>query len=502
MTTRTPSHPSNPASPPRDVEPHVIHAGFWRQMAALLLDSILIMSVAPVVGWMAFLMAMIVPMAMDARDGIMLAVIVASVAQWLVGVAYHALSDASAKQATLGKLALGIKLVDSSGACVSLKRATVRAMLQSPPFSIGYLLILLDRRKRGLHDLLTSTLVVDQWAGTAHPDRQSATSNRVTAWIGAPVVLVLMAVILVRPIQQWLIDVAPTDPQSDSVPVIEIVDPAPAELDESEVYIEAELATHGMTWGLGIAPGAPDVSVVSCHGQPFAPTRNGSCDAYVGDTACSSVLPVLCLRQDGRPAPEWSLRENWGEGEIALAPPVPGASFDRQADADAYCRSHLGAGWRLAEHHDGGGWQLHANGRIAPASRFWVANNDMPANCWNSEPRARTEASFRPGSDDAPQLAAREVRFSGAVTAFDTGCWADAACSVTVAHRVIHLPSPHPGRPDPVAGLVEGIDLEPGLIGKEVEAYCLLQRETCSLEGKADYYLRVQRTAATQDFRE
>jgi hypothetical protein len=70
---------------------------------------------------------------------------------------------------------------------------------------------------------------------------------------------------------------------------------------------------------------------------------------------------------------------------------VRGDAFARRSDADAYCAAAFGQGWRVAEHHDGatsdgshGGWGFVASGRIHDASRFWVAINDISANCWDA----------------------------------------------------------------------------------------------------------------------
>src|SRR5205823_1278208 len=60
--------------------------------------------------------------------------------------------------------------------------------------------------------------------------------------------------------------------------------------------------------------------------------------------------------------------------------------------ADAYCRSALGAGWRMAEFHDGkGGWGFVARGHISSTSRFWVRINDQPGNCWDSGSNAAVQ---------------------------------------------------------------------------------------------------------------
>ena len=262
------------------------------------------------------------------------------------------------------------------------------------------------------------------------------------------------------------------------------------------MHVGTSTQPHGMTWGVGLPSARPGVTLVSCHGQPYAATVTGSCDAYIGDTACSTALPVLCLRQDRRPAPDAGLRDSWGEGEIALAPAVAGSTFGSQAEADTYCSTHLGPGWRLAEHHDGQGhgWMLHAAGAIAQGTRFWVANNDMPANCWNSTSRPRTDAQFGPGSDDAPQLLPRDVHFSGTVKFFDGGCFADASCSIVVGNRTIYLPSPRQdGGPAGVSGHVDRLPAGEEWVGQSVEVHCRLLRGTCSLEGRADYYIRLTR---------
>ncbi|MFR0657088.1 hypothetical protein SB719_21330, partial [Pantoea sp. SIMBA_079] len=56
---------------------------------------------------------------------------------------------------------------------------------------IGYLVALFTRRKQGLHDLVASTYVVDQWAYTGFPERQERGLGTV-----ATVILVIWAVLM------------------------------------------------------------------------------------------------------------------------------------------------------------------------------------------------------------------------------------------------------------------------------------------------------------------
>jgi hypothetical protein len=156
-----------------------------------------------------------------------------------------------------------------------------------------------------------------------------------------------------------------------------------------------------MTWGSGTSVRMPsekgEVVQVSCHGFPKL-DGSDSCDAYHGDTLCSRPRPVLCLLKDGRAEPESiaklraasmmspdKFHAGWAKGELALTPAIRGDAFANRHAADAYCARTLGEGWRMAEFHDGdGGWGFVANGHIDAKSRFWVAINDQPANCWGN----------------------------------------------------------------------------------------------------------------------
>lgn len=167
---------------------------------------------------------------------------------------------------------------------------------------------------------------------------------------------------------------------------------------------------RGMTWGSYENAATGDgVVFVGCHGKPR--TAQGSCDAYVGDTACTTRLPLLCLRVDGRPRPPGLITgkghamapdfyAGWAQGEVKAGKPVAGMELRSQADANALCAAQFGPGWRLAEFHDAvregsgengepashGGWNFYAAGALDAETRYWVAINDTEANCWSKKP--------------------------------------------------------------------------------------------------------------------
>ncbi|MBO0654391.1 hypothetical protein J1792_16880 [Streptomyces triculaminicus] len=116
---------------------------------------------------------------------------------------------------------------------------------------------------------------------------------------------------------------------------------------------------------------------------------------YQGDTATTTALPVLCLKIDGRPAPAGITPDfyaGWARGAVAATRPIRGTRLADRAVADGVCANTFGAGWRMAEFHDGrygpnlessGGWSYWAYGDVPAGTRFWTAINDQPANPWN-----------------------------------------------------------------------------------------------------------------------
>lgn len=119
-------------------------------------------------------------------------------------------------------------------------------------------------------------------------------------------------------------------------------------------------------------------------------------NAYGGDTTCNVSLPILCIRRVGAAKPSYitsSFYNGWTGGYIALTKAHVGYDIGSAAGADAICASELGAGWEMAEFHDGsfgngggrnGGWNFQAYGAATHPDRFWVMIDDQPANCWNS----------------------------------------------------------------------------------------------------------------------
>lgn len=158
---------------------------------------------------------------------------------------------------------------------------------------------------------------------------------------------------------------------------------------------------YGLTYAL-IPERNPDMASLGCSGEPAQLDRphNGACNPHQGDTSCRTVLPVLCFRPGNAPAPQQvhgpagsssaPQASAWTGGSLGAAPALMGAILESEAYANAYCEKELGAGWRMAEYHDGGGRGGMVQGQrslgLSQNTRHWVLSRNQPANCWNSKP--------------------------------------------------------------------------------------------------------------------
>jgi len=80
-------------------------------------------------------------------------------------ITYFAFMESSAYQATLGKIVMGIKVVGENGQRIELPKAILRNLskiLSAFILGIGYIMIIFDERKQGLHDKIADTFVVKQ----------------------------------------------------------------------------------------------------------------------------------------------------------------------------------------------------------------------------------------------------------------------------------------------------------------------------------------------------
>ena len=78
-------------------------------------------------------------------------------------VLYYTIMETSKFQATVGKLAVGLKVTDGNGEKLDFTKALVRNLckiISSMILFIGYIMAGFTEKKQGLHDIIAGTLVV------------------------------------------------------------------------------------------------------------------------------------------------------------------------------------------------------------------------------------------------------------------------------------------------------------------------------------------------------
>jgi len=127
------------------------YAGFWRRFIASVVDSILLTTAFNILMWFAFPDSL--------KENQIFLFVITIILTWL----YYALLESSAKQGTLGKIILGMKVVDYNNQRISFAQATGRhfsKIISTVILMIGFIMIAFTQRKQGLHDMIAGTLII------------------------------------------------------------------------------------------------------------------------------------------------------------------------------------------------------------------------------------------------------------------------------------------------------------------------------------------------------
>ncbi|MEP6897665.1 MAG: RDD family protein [Rhodanobacter sp.] len=169
------------------------YAGFWKRVAAYILDFIVLfipnLIIQKLMGGDAAQETMRQTMLASPGDLHVVvaaynqyyatmwpAVLIITVLTWL----YFAICESSAWQGTVGKLALGIRVTNSRGVRIGFLHATGRFFgkyLSAIILCIGFVMVAWTRRKQGLHDIIASTLVLNGRASEFKPIPSSGNNS-------------------------------------------------------------------------------------------------------------------------------------------------------------------------------------------------------------------------------------------------------------------------------------------------------------------------------------
>jgi len=125
-------------------------AGFWIRFLAVIIDGAVIQAGTYVLGLFGF-------------NELFNDVWESSLVGFLINLLYYCILESSEKQGTVGKMALGIKVVDANGNRISVLNALGRhfaKIVSAITIFIGYMMAGWDPKKQALHDKIADTYVV------------------------------------------------------------------------------------------------------------------------------------------------------------------------------------------------------------------------------------------------------------------------------------------------------------------------------------------------------
>ena len=139
-----------------------IYAGFFTRLAAYLIDTLFLFACLAIPRFIFWVIELSSPDNFLTRE-ILFSFSLWNIAEYLICTAYFVLLTYMSGM-TLGKKAMRIKVVAKDGGKLSLfaviYRETIGKYLSAVILYVGYLLIGIDKEKRGLHDMLADTLVI------------------------------------------------------------------------------------------------------------------------------------------------------------------------------------------------------------------------------------------------------------------------------------------------------------------------------------------------------
>ncbi len=163
------------ATPPVMTQASITYASFGARLGAWIIDAIIIgcvqfVVVAPIMTFLGFGLASQVEdgaISEEAAVGMIGSIFAMVGSAMIVTVAitllYFALMESSKSQATLGKMAVGIKVTDLEGNRINFGKAFLRSIgkiISGMIMYIGYIMAAFTEKKQGLHDMIANTLVL------------------------------------------------------------------------------------------------------------------------------------------------------------------------------------------------------------------------------------------------------------------------------------------------------------------------------------------------------
>jgi len=140
------------------------YGGYWRRMAALLIDTIIICGIAMIPAIFIFVILDLVVGTRQADrfiDSFNFEILMYAIFL-VISVIYFTIQESSVYQASFGKRLLKLLVTDQDGERLTRKAALIRSLgkiISAAILWIGVLMIAFSERKQGLHDRIAKTFV-------------------------------------------------------------------------------------------------------------------------------------------------------------------------------------------------------------------------------------------------------------------------------------------------------------------------------------------------------
>ena len=136
--------------------PTTEYGGFWNRFVAFFIDGIITSMAA---GYLGFVLEGFYRAAGGTSEA---AGDLGSFLGLILGWLYYAIMESSAKQATLGKIAMGLVVTDERDNRLTFGRATARYFakwLSGMILMIGYIIAVFTEKKQALHDMIAGSII-------------------------------------------------------------------------------------------------------------------------------------------------------------------------------------------------------------------------------------------------------------------------------------------------------------------------------------------------------
>ena len=140
----------------------VYYAGFWRRFLAVIIDGLILDVVLGIGFGIEFLSK---GASRNPNTFSVVEIIFNNIGALIIPWLYFALMESSSKQATLGKMSLGIIVTDLTGNRISFGKANARywgKIVSVIILGIGYIMAGFTQKKQALHDIMAKALVVNK----------------------------------------------------------------------------------------------------------------------------------------------------------------------------------------------------------------------------------------------------------------------------------------------------------------------------------------------------